>query len=140
MATPEIHRLLLQPLHRTGITYMITGSVAAIAYGEPRMTNGVDLVLDMALGDAERLAAAFPATEYYSPPLEVMEQERQRPNSCGPPRFLSRRRNYIIRSSILFDWSWLMPSGRNANGPPSSSTGSASPSVLASVTCRNNPV
>ena len=79
MAAPEIHRLLLRPLHSTGIAYMITGSVAAIAYGEPRMTNDVDLVLKFAPGDAAELAAAFPTADYYVPPPEVMEEERQRP-------------------------------------------------------------
>jgi hypothetical protein len=79
MATPEIHRLFLQPLHSSGIAYMITGSVAAIAYGEPRMTNDVDLILKFAPGSASELAAAFPTADYYVPPLEVMEEERQRP-------------------------------------------------------------
>ena len=78
MTTPEIHHLLIQPLHGTGISYMITGSVAAIAYGEPRMTNDVDLVLGLSPDDGEKLVAAFPSSEYYVPPLEVMEEERQR--------------------------------------------------------------
>jgi len=36
MTGPDLYHLLLEPLHATGIEYMITGSVAAIAYGEPR--------------------------------------------------------------------------------------------------------
>ncbi len=79
MTTPDIYRLLLQPLHETGIEYMITGSVAAIAYGEPRMTNDVDVVVQ--LGDASpvRIHHAFPGDHYYVPPLDVLEQERRRP-------------------------------------------------------------
>ena len=79
MTTPEIHHLLIQPLHGTGLPYMITGSVAAIAYGEPRMTNDVDLVLGLSPGDGEKLVTAFPSSEYYVPPLEIIEEERQRP-------------------------------------------------------------
>ena len=58
---------------------MVTGAVAAIAYGEPRMTNDVDLVVRLGPGDAETLISAFPSPDYYVPPLEVIEEERQRP-------------------------------------------------------------
>ncbi len=58
---------------------MINGSVASIAYGEPRMTNDVDVVLGLSPGGSQKLVAAFPASEYYVPPLKVIEKERQRP-------------------------------------------------------------
>ncbi|MEJ7809772.1 MAG: hypothetical protein WKG32_05070 [Gemmatimonadaceae bacterium] len=45
MTAPDLYRLILRPLHDTGIEYMVTGAVAAIAYGEPRMTNDVDVVV-----------------------------------------------------------------------------------------------
>jgi len=57
---------------------MVTGAVAAIAYGEPRMTNDVDLVVRLEPDDSRKLISAFPAADYYVPPLEVMEEERQR--------------------------------------------------------------
>lgn len=79
MPAPDLHRLLLAPLHGTGIAYMVTGSVASIAYGEPRLTNDVDVVLDLEAGASKRLASAFPETEYYVPPLEVIEEELARP-------------------------------------------------------------
>jgi hypothetical protein len=75
MAPPDLHRLLLGPIHRTGIEYMVTGGVAAIAYGEPRLTNDVDIVIRGSPRDAEAVTAQFPQTDYYVPPLEVMEQE-----------------------------------------------------------------
>jgi hypothetical protein len=58
---------------------MVTGAVAAIAYGEPRMTDDVDVVARLAEGDAERLLSAFGPPAYYVPPLEVIEEERGRP-------------------------------------------------------------
>ncbi|MGD8699685.1 MAG: hypothetical protein PVJ43_10370 [Gemmatimonadales bacterium] len=79
MSTPELHRVLLHPLHQTGLAYMVTGAVAAIAYGEPRMTNDVDVVVQLGPGDAEALISAFASNEYYVPPLEVIEEEQQRP-------------------------------------------------------------
>ncbi len=78
MSSPELHRILLHPLHQTGITYMVTSAVAAIAYGEPRMTNDVDVVVRLEPNDPSRLISAFASAEYYVPPLEVIEEERRR--------------------------------------------------------------
>jgi hypothetical protein len=39
----------------------------------------VDLVVRLRSGDAETLISAYASPEYYVPPLEVMEEERQRP-------------------------------------------------------------
>ena len=58
---------------------MVTGGLAAIIYGEPRLTNDVDIVLQIAPGDAERLAAAFPSADYYVPPIETIREEAARP-------------------------------------------------------------
>jgi hypothetical protein len=51
---------------------MVTGGLAAIIYGEPRLTNDVDIVLRLEPEDAERLLAGFPAPAYYAPPLETV--------------------------------------------------------------------
>ena len=37
---------LVEILHRQGIRFHLTGGVTSIAYGEPRMTQDVDLVVD----------------------------------------------------------------------------------------------
>lgn len=78
MTAPDVYRLLLQPLAQTGLDYLITGSVAAIAYGEPRMTNDVDLVVRLPAEGPALLRERFPADAYYVPPLEAMETERRR--------------------------------------------------------------
>lgn len=57
---------------------MVTGGVAAIAYGEPRLTNDVDVVVQLEPRDAERLVAAFPVSEYYVPPVETIREEAAR--------------------------------------------------------------
>lgn len=57
---------------------MIVGSIAANAYGEFRVTNDIDLVLVMSRGEARQLAEAFPESEFYRPPIEVMEVEAAR--------------------------------------------------------------
>ena len=78
MTPPDLHRLLIQPLHETGIEYAITGAVAAIAYGEPRMTNDVDLIARLDRDAPSRLIHRFDASEYYLPPEEVIVEESRR--------------------------------------------------------------
>ncbi len=41
--TPDLVSLFVEPLNRLGVMYMVTGAVAAIVYGEPRLTNDIDL-------------------------------------------------------------------------------------------------
>lgn len=70
--------LFVLRLNRAGIRYMVTGSVASIVYGEPRLTHDIDLVVDLDLRDAERVVQAFPLDEFYCPPLEIIEIELKR--------------------------------------------------------------
>lgn len=78
MPAPDVHTRILAPLDATGIPYMVTGGLAAIVYGEPRLTNDVDIVVRLSAGDAPRLAAAFPPPAYYAPPVEVISEEAAR--------------------------------------------------------------
>ena len=57
---------------------MVAGSVASIVYGEPRLTNDVDLVV--VLNDAliQQLATLFPADRFYCPPSAVVFAESRR--------------------------------------------------------------
>lgn len=64
----ELHELLgrlVAALERLQIPYLITGSVAAMAYGEPRFTNDIDVVVDINENHVTRLIAQFPANEFY---------------------------------------------------------------------------
>ncbi len=78
MQSPEPFRLFTRRLDALGLRYMVTGSVAAIYYGEPRLTNDVDIVVFLGREDAARIESAFPATEFYCPPREVIEIEAAR--------------------------------------------------------------
>lgn len=66
-------------LNKAGIPYIITGAVASIVYGEPRLTNDLDLVVLLETADIEAFAELFPAAEYYCPPAEVLNIEIRRP-------------------------------------------------------------
>lgn len=58
---------------------MVTGAVASIIYGEPRLTNDLDMVVLMTTEDIEKFLEAFPAAEFYRPPSEVLRIEIKRP-------------------------------------------------------------
>jgi hypothetical protein len=68
----------IDPLERAAIPYAIVGSVAASVYGEPRATNGVDLLIELPRSEAAKLAGAFSTEAFYVPPLEVIEIELAR--------------------------------------------------------------
>jgi hypothetical protein len=65
-------------LNKAGIPYVITGAVASIIYGEPRLTNDLDLVAFMKTGDIEKFVQLFPPEEFYCPPPEVLRIESKR--------------------------------------------------------------
>lgn len=78
MPSPEPFLLFTRTLNKLGIRYMVSGSIAAIYYGEPRMTNDVDIVVILRREDVALLTSAFSLEEFYCPPPEVIESERRR--------------------------------------------------------------
>lgn len=70
--------LFVGPLEREAIRYAVTGSVAGSAYGEPRLTNDIDIVVDIGPADVARVARCFPLTDFYFPPEEVVAVEVRR--------------------------------------------------------------
>lgn len=78
MPAPELLSLFVRPLDRTGIRYVVTGSVAAMFYGEPRLTHDVDLIVFLRAGEGKALADVFPASEFYLPPMETISVESLR--------------------------------------------------------------
>ena len=78
MREPDLIELFVVPLNRLGVRYLVSGSVAAMLYGEPRMTHDVDLIVFLRPADIAALAGAFPVPEFYVPPAEVMVAETAR--------------------------------------------------------------
>ncbi len=66
MEQDELLRQLVETLERLNLTYLITGSIATILYGEPRFTNDIDVVVQLSLDQAETLVESFPASEFYA--------------------------------------------------------------------------
>lgn len=80
MHEPELFLLFVRPLNLAGIRYVVSGSVAAVFYGEPRLTHDVDCVVFLNADNCRKLLEVFPATDFYVPPLETIltETTRQR--------------------------------------------------------------
>jgi hypothetical protein len=78
MPAPSPLGVFLDPLERLGLSYCITGSVAASVYGEPRLTADVDIVLLLRQEDLGALRGAFPESAYYVPPVETLRLELAR--------------------------------------------------------------
>lgn len=57
----SVLQLVTSRLEGAGIAYMVTGSVAVSPYAEPRMTRGVDLVVELQPADTARLVDMFGA-------------------------------------------------------------------------------
>lgn len=75
MPEAELSLLFVRPLNQLGVRYIVGGSVAAILYGEPRLTHDVDFIVFLRYEDIARLREAFPTPEFYVPPTEVIAAE-----------------------------------------------------------------
>lgn len=79
MSEGDLFLVFIRRLNALRLRYMVTGSVAAVLYGEPRLTHDVDIVLELEPGPAvRRFVEAFPLDEFYCPPEEVVRQEALR--------------------------------------------------------------
>jgi hypothetical protein len=78
MDQPELLEIFIRPLEQAGIGYLITGSVAAIFYGGPRLTHDVDIVVRLFPKDVFRFNTLYPADRFYCPPPEVLQIELHR--------------------------------------------------------------
>ena len=78
MAEHDLFLLFTRRLNSLGARYMVSGSVAVIVYGEPRLTHDVDLIVVLNRDQITRLPDLFPPAEFYLPPVEVMLVEASR--------------------------------------------------------------
>jgi hypothetical protein len=78
MLNRDLVELFVQPLNQLGVQYLVSGSVAVMMYGEPRLTNDIDLVVFLRREDIPRLREVFPPPSFYVPPIEVILVEMAR--------------------------------------------------------------
>jgi hypothetical protein len=75
---PDLIGLFVEPLEAIGASYMITGGVASVIYGDPRFTRDVDIVMEFQRSEIPALESAFDPATYYVPPAEALEKEASR--------------------------------------------------------------
>ena len=78
MDPSDLLMLLAKTLNELGIGYLVTGSMATIAYGEPRFTNDIDMVISLRPEDITRFCESFPMPEFYVSQDAVQQAVRDR--------------------------------------------------------------
>jgi len=78
MEQHELLGYLVRCLEKLNIPYFITGAVASIAYGEPRLTNDIDIVADVKDEHIAQLKDCFPEREFYLDPDTVRDSRYDR--------------------------------------------------------------
>jgi len=68
----DVFAHVIDVLERLKIPYMIGGSVASIAYGEPRLTLDMDIVIDIKEDQVEKFIQSF-GNEYYVDLNSILE-------------------------------------------------------------------
>lgn len=77
MEPSDLLKHVADVFERLRIPYRITGSMATIAYGEPRFTNDIDVVIRLRPEQVGELCDAFPAPEFYCARAAVEQAVRQ---------------------------------------------------------------
>ncbi|HMO13602.1 MAG TPA: hypothetical protein PKD64_19310 [Pirellulaceae bacterium] len=65
MEPEDLLRAVVDGCGKLGIPYFVTGSTATIAYGEPRFTNDIDVVISLNSDQAVAFCKEFNSPEYY---------------------------------------------------------------------------
>ncbi len=65
MSQQELLKQVAAALDAAGIAYMVTGSVASSAQGEPRSTHDIDIVVNMERSAAVKIVGMFCKPEFY---------------------------------------------------------------------------
>ena len=65
MEQNELLRYTIDTFETLGISYLIGGSLASSAYGEPRMTNDIDILIDLKPEHLPGLLEKFDPNEFY---------------------------------------------------------------------------
>lgn len=74
----NLFKIFTLKLNELKLDYFITGSVAAIVYGEPRLTHVIDIVLEISVSNIGIFIKAFPEEQFYIPPIEIIKNEIER--------------------------------------------------------------
>ena len=111
MEQHELLALATAALERLHVPYLVTGSMATIFYGEPRLTNDIDIVAKLRPEQVRPLVQAFPAPDFYVSDAAITDALRQHGqfNVIHPASGL--KIDIIIPADSAFERSPLRPRG-----------------------------
>lgn len=75
MQEPKLFQIFVEKLNDFDLPYMVTGSIASIVYGEPRLTHDIDIVITFPVELIDKFLSSFPDDDFYSPPVEIVRNE-----------------------------------------------------------------
>ena len=103
MEHADLLRYLADTFERLGLRYAVTGSTATIAYGEPRFTNDIDVVVELPTTRIDDFMAAFPQEDFYlsRSAVEAAVARRRQFNIIHPTSGL--KVDVIVASQSEFD-------------------------------------
>ena len=78
MEPEDLLRAVVDACGKLGIPYFVTGSTATIAYGEPRFTNDIDVVISLNSDQAAAFCEEFRSDEYYLSESAVLSAIKHR--------------------------------------------------------------
>jgi hypothetical protein len=74
----DLLRIVAETCNGLNVRYLTVGSLATIAFGRPRFTNDIDVVIDLRPEHVEPFCRAFSGSEYYLSKAAVGEAIRKR--------------------------------------------------------------
>jgi hypothetical protein len=72
MPEPNLYHIFVSKFNKLDIRYMVTGAAASIVYGEPRLTNDIDIVMELTPAEVDPFSESFSLDHFYCPPSEVI--------------------------------------------------------------------
>lgn len=103
MDQSDLLRKVLEALEAASVEYILVGSVASAAYGEPRLTLDINVVAALTSGQLPRFLSSFPDSEYYcsrEAAMEALKREGQF-NIIHPASGL--KIDFIVKKADDFD-------------------------------------
>jgi len=74
----DLLKFVADKLDALKIEYFVTGSLASMFYGEPRLTNDIDIVADIEENHIKGIISEFPADKFYISEEAIKEVYRLR--------------------------------------------------------------
>lgn len=126
MQLTDLLRHTVNHLDHLGLDYLVTGSVATIAYGEPRFTNDIDIAIDLPIERVTAFCAGYANEEFYLSAEAISEAARTKRHFNVIHPGAGYKIDFILLTDSEFDRS-RRARGRAVNALPERTVSFASP-------------